>query len=206
MKKMAVLTSGGDAPGMNVCVRASVRTAPAREAEMAGVRRGYAGLFEMAFTMLDRRVVTNIIHSIAIRRWSWLSKVRRPITLPLSLAPRRRPMIILKEASDILFDGEEQGLQVTVGFLFVLESLKVSQKSLDPLIRDQGLNHGQVPGVHFASVMLSVTVLAMDHGVLHKIGDLVIIQHLLDGFAEFKMEADVKPLHRFMPPCLLPRA
>jgi len=62
MKKMAVLTSGGDAPGMNACVRAAVRTALARDGEMVGVRRGYAGLLERDFTVLDRRAVANIIH------------------------------------------------------------------------------------------------------------------------------------------------
>ena len=44
MKRIAVLTSGGDAPGMNAAIRAVTRRAIFRGAEVAGVRRGYAGL------------------------------------------------------------------------------------------------------------------------------------------------------------------
>ena len=51
MKKIAVLTSGGDAPGMNAAVRAVTRGALARGWEVSGVRNGYAGLLELARTM-----------------------------------------------------------------------------------------------------------------------------------------------------------
>ena len=44
MKKIGVLTSGGDAPGMNAAVRAVVRTALSRGVECVGIRRGYNGL------------------------------------------------------------------------------------------------------------------------------------------------------------------
>ena len=44
MKRIAVLTSGGDAPGMNAAIRAVVRTGIARGWEVHGVRHGYAGL------------------------------------------------------------------------------------------------------------------------------------------------------------------
>jgi 6-phosphofructokinase 1 len=46
MKRIAVLTSGGDAPGMNAAVRAVVRTGIDKGWEMFGVRHGYAGLLE----------------------------------------------------------------------------------------------------------------------------------------------------------------
>ena len=45
IKKIGVLTSGGDAPGMNAAVRAVVRTALSKGMEVYGIRRGYAGLF-----------------------------------------------------------------------------------------------------------------------------------------------------------------
>lgn len=44
MKRVAVLTSGGDSPGMNAATRAAVRSGVARGYEMFGVRHGYAGL------------------------------------------------------------------------------------------------------------------------------------------------------------------
>ncbi|RLC61837.1 MAG: ATP-dependent 6-phosphofructokinase, partial [Chloroflexi bacterium] len=44
MKRIGILTSGGDAPGMNACIRAAVRAAIAQGLEIFGIRRGYAGL------------------------------------------------------------------------------------------------------------------------------------------------------------------
>ena len=46
MKKIAILTSGGDAPGMNPCIRAVVRTAEYLGWEIYGIKRGYVGLIE----------------------------------------------------------------------------------------------------------------------------------------------------------------
>lgn len=47
--RIGVFASGGDAPGMNACIRAVVRTAVAREQEVVGIRRGYAGLLDRDF-------------------------------------------------------------------------------------------------------------------------------------------------------------
>jgi len=44
MKRIGILTSGGDAPGMNACIRAAVRAALASDLEIFGVRWGYTGL------------------------------------------------------------------------------------------------------------------------------------------------------------------
>ena len=44
MKRIGVLTSGGDAPGMNAAIRAVVRTAVANEMSVVGFKRGYNGL------------------------------------------------------------------------------------------------------------------------------------------------------------------
>jgi 6-phosphofructokinase 1 len=62
MKRIAVLTSGGDAPGMNACIRAVVRVALANGLEILGIRRGYAGLIRGDMAPIDRRAVANIIH------------------------------------------------------------------------------------------------------------------------------------------------
>ncbi|HEY4485359.1 MAG TPA: 6-phosphofructokinase, partial [Nitrospiria bacterium] len=48
-KRIAVLASGGDAPGMNAAIRAVTRVAVAAGLEVFGVRRGYAGLIEGDF-------------------------------------------------------------------------------------------------------------------------------------------------------------
>jgi 6-phosphofructokinase 1 len=62
MKRIGILTSGGDAPGMNACIRAAVRAALASGVEILGIRRGYAGLIRGDFFILERREVANIIH------------------------------------------------------------------------------------------------------------------------------------------------
>ncbi len=61
MKAIGVFTSGGDAPGMNACLRAVVRTALYEELRVVGVRRGYAGMLEGEFQKMDHTSVSNII-------------------------------------------------------------------------------------------------------------------------------------------------
>ncbi len=62
MKTIAVLTSGGDAPGMNAAVRAVVRTACENGIKVLGVIRGYNGLINGDFIEMDLRSVSDIIH------------------------------------------------------------------------------------------------------------------------------------------------
>jgi len=62
MKRIAVLTSGGDAPGMNACIRAIVRFGVSRKLEVMGIRRGYCGILEEDFVKLDSRSVANTIY------------------------------------------------------------------------------------------------------------------------------------------------
>lgn len=61
MKTIGVLTSGGDAPGMNAAVRAVVRTAVSLGISVKGIRRGYNGLMEGDIIDLDARSVSDII-------------------------------------------------------------------------------------------------------------------------------------------------
>ena len=61
MKKIGVLTSGGDAPGMNAVIRAVTRAAIAKGMEVVGVRRGYNGLINGDIVPLDARSVSDII-------------------------------------------------------------------------------------------------------------------------------------------------
>ena len=62
IKKIAVLTSGGDAPGMNAAIRAVVRACTYYRVECIGVYRGYQGLIEGDFETLSARHVSNIIN------------------------------------------------------------------------------------------------------------------------------------------------
>lgn len=62
VKRIGVLTSGGDAPGMNAAIRSVVRTANALNIECIGIRRGYSGLISGDFMNMDSDSVNRIIH------------------------------------------------------------------------------------------------------------------------------------------------
>ena len=62
IRRIGVLTSGGDAPGMNACVRSVVRTALHHGLEVYGIRRGWNGLINGDIQKLDERSVSRIIN------------------------------------------------------------------------------------------------------------------------------------------------
>ena len=61
MKTIGILTSGGDAPGMNAAIRAVVRTGIAKGLNVKGIMRGYAGLLKEEIVDMDSRSVSDII-------------------------------------------------------------------------------------------------------------------------------------------------
>ncbi len=62
IQRIAVVTSGGDAPGMNACIRAVYRAGAHAGVEVYGIRRGYTGMIEGDIYKIERRDVGNIIH------------------------------------------------------------------------------------------------------------------------------------------------
>ena len=74
MKKIGVLTTGGDAPGMNAAIRAVVRTSLNYGLEVTGIERGFRGLYERSFIKLTSRSVSGIIN----RAGTFLKTVRFP--------------------------------------------------------------------------------------------------------------------------------
>ena len=61
VRRIGVLTSGGDAPGMNAAVRSVVRAAIFRGIEVVGIRRGWNGLINGDIVRLDEKSVAHII-------------------------------------------------------------------------------------------------------------------------------------------------
>ena len=61
MKRIGILTSGGDCPGMNAVIRAATRYAIYFDMEIYGIHRGYEGLIDGEFEKLDRRSVADIM-------------------------------------------------------------------------------------------------------------------------------------------------
>ncbi len=79
MKRIAVLTSGGDAPGMNAAVRAVARTGIYHDLEVVGIRRGYEGLLEGDVVPLTLSSVGGIIHrGGTILRTARCERFKRP--------------------------------------------------------------------------------------------------------------------------------
>jgi 6-phosphofructokinase 1 len=62
MKKIGILTSGGDCSGMNACIRSAVRTAIRMNIEIVGFRKGYLGLMKGDCIPLDTKAVSGILH------------------------------------------------------------------------------------------------------------------------------------------------
>ncbi|MEP7171790.1 MAG: 6-phosphofructokinase, partial [Bacteroidota bacterium] len=61
IRKIAVLTSGGDSPGMNACIRAVARASQWYKKETIGIMHGYDGMIKGEFIPLDSKMVSNII-------------------------------------------------------------------------------------------------------------------------------------------------
>lgn len=61
INKIAVFTSGGDAPGMNACIRAVVRTGIYYGCDMVGIKQGYQGMIDENFMPMTRHSVSNIM-------------------------------------------------------------------------------------------------------------------------------------------------
>ena len=62
LKRIAVMSSGGDSPGMNAAIRAVVRVAIHEGVEVWGIYNGYAGMYEDKIVKLDSRSVGDVIH------------------------------------------------------------------------------------------------------------------------------------------------
>ena len=63
ISKIGVMTSGGDAPGMNAAIRSVVRTCAYHNIECVGIYRGYEGMMDGDFKLLTARSVNHIIHT-----------------------------------------------------------------------------------------------------------------------------------------------
>lgn len=102
MNRIAVLTSGGDAPGMNAAIRAVVRTALANDVEVFGIHRGYSGLLDEMIHPMVPSSVANIIQ-------------RGGTVLRTSRCPEFHEKSTRKKALQILSKHEIDGLVVIGG-------------------------------------------------------------------------------------------
>ena len=91
MKKIGVLTSGGDAPGMNAAVRAVVRTGCENGMQVMGIERGYTGLINGEMYEMNLRTVSDIIH----RGGTMLYSARCPRVLIRLLSPAAKTALMV---------------------------------------------------------------------------------------------------------------
>ena len=61
MRKIGILTSGGDAPGMNAAIRAVVRCASCVDVDVYGIECGYSGMLDGSISRIDNRFVSDTI-------------------------------------------------------------------------------------------------------------------------------------------------
>ena len=64
MKRIGVITSGGDSSGMNAAVRAVVKTALSSDCEVYGFLRGYTGVLTGKYSIMDSRSVSGVIQRV----------------------------------------------------------------------------------------------------------------------------------------------
>jgi 6-phosphofructokinase 1 len=111
IKRIALLTSGGDAPGMNAAIRGVVRTAFAHKLEVYGVFRGYMGLINDDLKPLSHRSVSNIIN-----RGGTILKTSRCPEFMTKDGQKRAVEILQRNAIDALVviggDGSYRGAQI----------------------------------------------------------------------------------------------
>ncbi|HXU27065.1 MAG TPA: 6-phosphofructokinase [Bacteroidia bacterium] len=136
MKKLALLTSGGDAPGMNACIRAVVRTALHQNIEVVGFRHGYEGLIHDEHIQLSHKSVANIIQ-------------RGGTILKTSRSQRFRTGEGLQLAANHLKKHNVDGLVVIGGDGTFTGAIALSHKSSVPIVGCPGTIDNDLVGTDF---------------------------------------------------------
>jgi len=136
MKKLAVLTSGGDAPGMNACIRAVVRTALHQNMEVIGFRHGYEGLIHDEHIQLSHKSVANIIQ-------------RGGTILKTSRSQKFRTEEGLQQAANHLKKHNVDGLVVIGGDGTFTGAIALSNKSNVPIVGCPGTIDNDLVGTDF---------------------------------------------------------
>ncbi len=125
MKTIAVLTSGGDAPGMNACIRSVVRSGAAHGLQVIGFRRGFTGLMAGDYMPLGPRAVANIIQ-------------RGGTFLGTSRSPEFKQVKGRLKAIEVLKSAGIDGLIVIGG--------DGSFRGIQDLIKESGIQAVGIPG------------------------------------------------------------
>jgi 6-phosphofructokinase 1 len=136
MKRIGILTSGGDSPGMNACIRAIVRTAGFHKISAIGFLRGYEGLIDNHFIELKTESVSNIIH-------------RGGTILKTARCGRFMTIEGLKQAAGTIENNELDGLVVIGGDGSFKGALELSKYSKVKIVGCAGTIDNDLIGTDF---------------------------------------------------------
>lgn len=135
VKRIAILSSGGDAPGMNAAIRAVVRSANANDIEVFGIRDGYLGLHQNRISLLSHKDVSDIIN----RAGTILGTARFPAFTEQS---------VRQEAIEVLKSHEIESLVVIGGDGSYMGAKLLSFEGF-PCIALPGTIDNDIPGTDY---------------------------------------------------------
>jgi len=159
LKRIGVVTSGGDCPGLNAGIRAVVRTALAHKLEVWGIRRGYEGLMKGEVLPLDGPSVSGIIN-------------RGGTLLLTARSEEFHKPAGLKKAADTLIKHKIDGLVIFGGNGSLKGAWELSQKTPIPIIGVPKSIDNDVGGTDFSIGFDTAVNTAV--GVIDKIRDTAI--------------------------------
>ncbi|KAF5086045.1 6-phosphofructokinase [Methanospirillum sp. J.3.6.1-F.2.7.3] len=194
--RIGILTSGGDAPGMNAAIRAVFRAASECNIEIVGIRRGFAGLIDGNLFLMDRSHVANIIH-----QGGTILGTSRSETFK---TPEGRRI-----AADVLQNAEVDALFVIGGDGSFRGADLFNDETGIPTIGIPGSIDNDIPGTDFSigfdtainTALESIDKIrdtASSHGrlffveVMGKSSDLIAIESGIAGGAEYLILPDNK--------------
>jgi 6-phosphofructokinase 1 len=137
MKRIAVITSGGDSPGMNAAIRAVVRAAIGRGAEVIGFRHGYQGIIENECVILDSSAVGGIITNGG-------TMLRTARSKEFMTVPGR------EKALSVLQDNRVEGLVVIGGDGSLTGALKLWEEFDFPVMGVPGSIDNDISGTDYS--------------------------------------------------------
>ncbi|MCA9069991.1 MAG: ATP-dependent 6-phosphofructokinase [Planctomycetaceae bacterium] len=137
MNKIGVITSGGDAPGMNAAVRGVVRAALARGVEVVGFQHGYRGIISEDFVNLTTQSVGGIIH-------------QGGTMLRTARSSQFRDYEGRKQAFEVLMSNEVEGLVVIGGDGSLTGAKTLSEEFDYPIMGLPGTIDNDIAGTDFS--------------------------------------------------------
>lgn len=136
MKRIGILTSGGDSPGMNSAIRAAVRTCLFHKVEISGIYKGYSGLLENIIKPLDASSVGNIL-----QRGGTILQTSR---CPEFMKPEART-----KAAEVLKKNKIDGLIVIGGDGSFNGAYVLNQEQATPVIGVPGTIDNDISGTEY---------------------------------------------------------